>query len=169
MHSKIGAYQQTTSGISFTAQDCYELGTACYSLYGFQYVPGFDTAYITWINNGTKVWTIQVAGMGADTQTEIGARAVPQEPMYIIANLGFSENFGAIDFEHLVFPTTMSIDYIRVYQPKYAHNIGCDPSDFPTATYIDTYADAYSNPNLTLWGEPSYNQTEPKNRLDGGC
>lgn len=64
-----------------------------YSPYG-----SFDNAYITWINNGTKVWTIMSAGMGADTQTEvctilsssiikltptpqIGARAVPQEPM----------------------------------------------------------------------------------------
>jgi len=109
------------------------------------------------------------AGMGADTQTEIAARSVPQEPMYIIANLGFSENFGTINFEHLTLPATMSVDYIRVYQPKDAHNIGCDPSNFPTAAYIDTYAEAYSNPNLTLWGEPSYNQTKPKNRLNGGC
>jgi Beta-glucan synthesis-associated protein SKN1/KRE6/Sbg1 len=51
-------------------------------------------------------------------------------------NLGFSPNFGAIDFEHLVMPTTMSVDYIRVYQPKDAHNIGCDPPNFPTAAYI---------------------------------
>jgi hypothetical protein len=41
----------------------------------------FDGAYITWINNGIPAWTIMSAGMGPDTQTEISARPVPQEPM----------------------------------------------------------------------------------------
>jgi hypothetical protein len=58
---------------------------------------------------------------------------------YIIANLGFSLNFGQIDFDNLVLPTVMSIDYIRVYQPKNAINIGCDPAAFPTAQYIETF------------------------------
>lgn len=80
----------------------------------------------------------------------------------------------------------MSVDYIRVYQPKGAHNIGCDPPDFPTAAYINTYAisykiwkfnciewaaysylGAYTDANLTDW--KSFNQTVPKNRLNGGC
>jgi len=33
----------------------------------------------------------------------------------------------------------MSIDYIRVYQPRDAINIGCDPHDFPTQDYINVY------------------------------
>lgn len=57
---------------------------------------------------------------------------------YIIANLGFSLNFGGIDLQRITFPATMSIDYIRVYQPQNAINIGCDPKDFPTAAYIQT-------------------------------
>lgn len=57
---------------------------------------------------------------------------------YIIVNLGFSHNFGAIDFTALQFPTTMSVDYIRIYQPQNAINYGCDPDNFPTADYIDT-------------------------------
>lgn len=57
---------------------------------------------------------------------------------YIIANLGFSINFGGIDFENIVLPTTMSVDYIRVYQRRDAINIGCDPISFPTRTYIET-------------------------------
>lgn len=36
-----GAYQQTTSGLSLTDQDCYELDKGCYSIYGFEYKPGF--------------------------------------------------------------------------------------------------------------------------------
>ena len=52
-------------------------------------------------------------------------------------NLGMSENFGKVDLAHLVFPTTMRVDWIRVYQPKDAINIGCDPAAFPTAAYIN--------------------------------
>ncbi len=33
----------------------------------------------------------------------------------------------------------MSVDYIRIYQPKDAVNIGCDPKEFPTMQYIETY------------------------------
>lgn len=58
---------------------------------------------------------------------------------YIIANLGMSSNFGFVDVEHLTFPSSMLVDWIRVYQPKNAINIGCDPSDFPTAAYIEQY------------------------------
>jgi len=55
---------------------------------------------------------------------------------YIIANLGMSPSFGKIDFDHLTFPTTMRIDYIRVYQQSDRVNIGCSPDNFPTADYI---------------------------------
>ncbi|KAF7974426.1 hypothetical protein HWV62_12296 [Athelia sp. TMB] len=66
-----GAYQQTTSGLSVTNQSCYELsGTGCFSIYGFEYVPGFDNSYITWINNDLPVWTLMGAGMAADPLTE---------------------------------------------------------------------------------------------------
>lgn len=57
---------------------------------------------------------------------------------YLIVNLGFSHNFGDINFDLLTFPTTMSVDYIRVYQPKDAVNVGCDPAAFPTTKYIET-------------------------------
>ncbi|KXN90403.1 Beta-glucan synthesis-associated protein KRE6 [Leucoagaricus sp. SymC.cos] len=165
-----GVYQQTTSGLSVTNQDCYELEKGCFSVYGFEYEPGFDKAYITWINDGKQAWSLMGAGMAADQLTQIHARPVPQEPMYIIANLGFSENFGNIEFDKLQLPATMSIDYIRVYQPKDAVNIGCDPADFPTAKYIETYQEAYTNFNLTLWNTEQYPSEWPKNRLqEGGC
>ena len=47
--------------------------------------------------------------------------------------------FGDVDLEHLQLPATMRVDYIRIYQPSHAINIGCDPKDFPTAEYINTY------------------------------
>lgn len=55
---------------------------------------------------------------------------------YLIVNLGMSRNFGYVDLDHLTFPTTMKVDYIRIYQDPDNINIGCDPPDFPTAAYI---------------------------------
>ena len=55
---------------------------------------------------------------------------------YILVNLGMSTNFGFVDLEHLTFPTTMKVDYIRVYQDLSMKNVGCDPEDFPTGAYI---------------------------------
>lgn len=41
----------------------------------------FDDGYITWISSGKAVWTLNAGGLAADTETEIGARLIPQEPM----------------------------------------------------------------------------------------
>lgn len=71
-----------------TDQDCYELDQRCYSVYGFEYVPGFDNAYITWISDGKAAWTVMAAGVGPDPLTEIGPRPIPQEPM--VMNLSSS-------------------------------------------------------------------------------
>lgn len=55
-------------------------------------------------------------------------------------NLGMSPSFEGQDFQHLIFPSKMYIDYIRVYQradvdPK--DGIGCSPPNYPTAKYIE--------------------------------
>ncbi|KAF7377691.1 Beta-glucan synthesis-associated protein [Mycena sanguinolenta] len=163
-----GAFQQATSVVTQTNQKCYELLDNCFSEYGFEYQPGFGDAYISWISDGAIAWTLNVAGMTADSQTQIGDRPVPQEPMYILANLGMSTNFGTVDLEHLTFPTTLKLDWVRVYQYPDQINIGCDPEDFPTQAYINTYAEAYSNPNLTTWVD-DYKQTVPKNSFLGEC
>lgn len=39
-----GVFQQATSGVTETDQNCYELETGCFSIYGFEYKPGFDDA-----------------------------------------------------------------------------------------------------------------------------
>lgn len=78
---RIGVYQQTTSGLALTNQNCYELESNCYAIYGFEYKPGYDDAYITWINDGKLSWTIHGHGMGPDTRTEISRRLVSMEPM----------------------------------------------------------------------------------------
>ncbi|KAJ3784212.1 glycoside hydrolase family 16 protein [Lentinula aff. detonsa] len=164
-----GDTQQATSVVTTTNQLCYELSDApCYSTYAFEYKPGFDDAYITWYSSGTPAWTLNVAGMGADTATEISARPIPQEPMYLIINLGMSENFGEVDLEHLTFPNHLKVDYVRVYQDPSNINIGCDPTDFPTAAYINEYMEAYINPNLTTWVD-DFKQENPKNSFVDSC
>lgn len=64
---------------------------------------------------------------------------------YLIVNLGMSSNFGFVDLEHLPFPVTMSIDWIRVYQRTDSINYTCDPPEFPTQAYINTYIEAYNS------------------------
>ncbi|KAF6762238.1 glucosidase [Ephemerocybe angulata] len=163
--------QQAASVVTDTNQRCYQLLEDCYSIYAFEYKPGFDGAYVTWLSDNKLAWTLEAAGFGANALTEISARPVPQEPMYIIVNLGMSPNFGDIDFEHLTFPAVMEIDYIRVYQPSDSINIGCDPEDFPTKAYIEKHVDAYMNYNLTDWrpGKGGYGQPFPKNSFLGEC
>ncbi|CAA7263155.1 unnamed protein product [Cyclocybe aegerita] len=171
--SKLNTYigsatQQATSVVTNTNSNCYELGTGCYSVYGFEYKPGFDDGYITWISSNQVAWTMKAAGVGPDPSVQISARPVSQEPMYIIANLGMSTSFGAVDLTALAFPAHMKIDYVRVYQPANAVNIGCNPRDFPTKDYIDKYIEAYTNPNLTTW-EDDYHQSWPKSSFLDQC
>lgn len=81
---KGNVYQQSTSVVSETNQQCYEKSAdPCFAVYGFQYKPGYqaDDAYITWINNNQPSWTIHAAGVGADPVAQISARAIPQEPL----------------------------------------------------------------------------------------
>ena len=39
-----GPTQQATSVVTQTNQNCYEGGAGCFSVYGFEYKPGFDDA-----------------------------------------------------------------------------------------------------------------------------
>ncbi|KAF8906538.1 glycoside hydrolase family 16 protein [Gymnopilus junonius] len=162
------ATQQAASLVTNTNPSCYEDDGGCYSVYGFEYKSGFDTGYITWITNGQQAWTLNAPGMGPDPSVQISTRPISQEPMYLIANLGMSRGFGPVDLSNLPFPVHMRIDYIRVYQPKDAINIGCDPKNFPTQNYINSYIEAYTNPNLTTWTD-DYQQPWPKNSFLGQC
>ena len=91
-----GVYQQAVSAVMNTAQKCYTNLTGCYSAYGFEYETG-DNGYITWVNNGTKSWTIRGPAMGPNQYAQVGSRPVSQEPMYIVVNLGMSPGFGYIE------------------------------------------------------------------------
>ncbi|KAF9016764.1 glycoside hydrolase family 16 protein [Hymenopellis radicata] len=154
-----GEFQQSTSVVTDTPASCYQLANnPCFAVYGFEYKPGYDDAYIEWVSNDKSAWRLNAAGVGADTTAEISARPIPQEPML----------WGTIDFEHLTFPAVMLIDYVRVYQDPKHINVGCDPIDFPTQSYINQYPAAYYNANLTTWVD-DFGQPFPKNSLVNGC
>ncbi|PWN95541.1 SKN1-domain-containing protein [Tilletiopsis washingtonensis] len=168
--------QQSASGVADTNQDAYELSGGTFSTYGFEYVPGLesDGAYITWYLDGKLAWRMNAAAVGADARAQISARTIPEEPMYLILNLALSSGFGYVDFDKLTFPATMSVDYVRIYQPPDKINVGCDPPNFPTADYIQKHLEAYTNSNLTTWGNTrdvgGFEQDWPRNRLySGGC
>ena len=70
--------------------------TGCYSTYGFEYAPGND-GYVTWVSDDRLAWTVRGAAMGANAVSMVSERPVPQEPMYLLLNLGLSENFGPVE------------------------------------------------------------------------
>ena len=68
------------------------------------------------------------------------------------------------DFDNLVFPAHMSIDYVRVYQRDgQPDRVGCDPANRPTYDYIKNNEDIYYNRNITEFPKSKI----PKNRLQG--
>ena len=73
--------EQAASVVTNNDQDCYTGETGCFSVYGFEYEPGFDNAYISWIANNKLAWTAMEAGFAADSRVNISARPISQEPM----------------------------------------------------------------------------------------
>ncbi|KAF8323063.1 glycoside hydrolase family 16 protein [Clavulina sp. PMI_390] len=150
---KGAVFQESVSGLFETNQAAYSglaaAGSApTFATYGFEYKPGLD-GYITWVNDGTPSWSVGAAATGANTITNISARPIPQEPMYLLANLAISPTFGEISAS-LTFPAVMYIDYVRVYQDPNAKNIGCSPKDFPTEDYINSYGTPFYSSSQTF-------------------
>jgi hypothetical protein len=49
------------------------------------------------VNDGKPAWWIKASAMSPDADAQVGQRPIPYEPMYLIINLGISENFGEIE------------------------------------------------------------------------
>ncbi|GAA5825836.1 hypothetical protein JCM11251_000020 [Rhodosporidiobolus azoricus] len=174
---KGGVYQQVISGLSETNPDSYNTSNPDeMATYGVEYRPtawdGYGTGEIYWLQQGDAMWRFSDKAVAASARENISNRTVTNEPLYIIANLGMSPSFQWVDFENLVFPAYMHIDYIRVYQDPDHINIGCSPEDMPTAEYIERHKPAYINSNYTTWDDylADYpNVTTPRNRLVDDC
>ncbi|KAH8104849.1 glycoside hydrolase family 16 protein [Cristinia sonorae] len=166
---KGGVYQQAISAV--TTIDSNNYNDQGYATYGYEWWSDpkhRDDGYITWFSEGQKTWTMTAATIGPDETAQISARIVPEEPMYIIMNLGMSPSFQRQDYKHLTFPVKMYIDYVRVYQRSgVKEGVGCSPSHHPTADYIEQHANAYTNANWTTWEKAGY--SFPRNSRYDGC
>lgn len=142
-----GVYQQALSTVTNLNNDWYD-GNA-YQTYGFEYEPGAD-GYVVWNVGGERTW--RVTGNAVGPNANIGQRVIPEEPMALIINFGMSNGFAALNMSGLgpLMPATMRLDYIRIYQDSNGE-LTCDPVGYPTTSYIAQHAEAYNNPNLTLW------------------
>ncbi|GAA5934221.1 hypothetical protein JCM10213_003734 [Rhodosporidiobolus nylandii] len=165
-----GNTQQVTSGLSETDPDTYN-STTNFMKYGFEYITserdGWGNGRITWTQDDEPMWTITDRSMAANNVSMVGNRVVTAEPMYILLNLGMSENFGVIQEDKLVFPSKMRVDYVRVYQDKDHISVGCDPKENPTVDYINRNKELYMNPNITVYGDVG--RVFPKNSLVDTC
>ncbi|KAJ7600970.1 glycoside hydrolase family 16 protein [Mycena floridula] len=166
-----GRFQQAISSVTYIDSANYD--DQGYATYGFEWWSNPDNrpeGFITWFSNGIKSWTMNAAAIGPDSQSQISARLIPEEPMFLVFNLGLSKGFQAQDYKHLVFPSKMYIDYVRIYQRagvKIKDGLTCNPSTRPTSDYINRHINAYTNANLTRWVDAGY--SFPKNSAYDGC
>ncbi|KAH9042091.1 glycoside hydrolase family 16 protein [Lactarius pseudohatsudake] len=164
-----GLYQQAVSGLSDISSSNYNgSGFATYAYEWWSNPNHRSDGYVQWYSEGQKTWRATYASLAGDSTTGISNRIIPEEPMYLILNLGMAPSFQKQDFQHLQFPSKMYIDYIRVYQRSdVSDGVGCNPSSHPTTDYINNHLNAYSNPNLTTWSQANY--SFPRNSLLDGC
>ncbi|KAG7095457.1 hypothetical protein E1B28_006198 [Marasmius oreades] len=86
---KGGVYQQATSYVTKTDPECYSMEGGCFSIYGFEYKPGYNEGYISWMSNNRLSWTIKGSGLAADENVKISARPISQEPMVLTISSRF--------------------------------------------------------------------------------
>lgn len=158
-----GPVQQAASGATTLNTAWY--GGHSYQTYGFDYTPGENDGRITWYVGDDPTWTLYGPAMSANGNVE--ARNVPAEPLSIIMNLGLSQSWVYIDFPALDFPTTMYVDYVRIYQDSSKRQVTCDPEDYPTYDYIKNHTIVYENNNYTNFTDAGYDW--PRNRFMHGC
>jgi len=174
-------FQQAVSAKVNTSDTAYQHTGGEYDTYAFEYVPGkSEDSYITWFMSDKPVVDLNASAIGPNKATEVGARLIPDEPMYLILNLGMSSSFVWINWDEIDKdfdqPYEMRVDYVRVYQDEDSispDSISCNPKDRPTKEYIERHLEAYTNPLLTSWDLPAdqggYNHPIPGNKLMGQC
>jgi len=166
---KGGVFQQALSALTHIDSAWYN-GNA-YAPYAYEWWSDpskRSDGYITWFINNEKTWTITSDTVGPDPTSQVSQRLIPEEPMYLILNLGLSSSFQRQDYKHLQFPSKMYVDYIRVYQREGVRNgVTCNPRSHPTTDYINSHLNAYTDPNLTTWSSAGYRP--PRNLRYHGC
>lgn len=162
-----GPIQQAVSAITTLNTTWYQFGPNAgkFQKYAYEFLNDDEDGYIRWFVGDVPTFTLYATALHPNGN--INWRRISKEPMSIVMNLGISNNWAYIDWQFIFFPVTMSIDYVRIYQPNNSIDMTCDPASHPTYDYIEAHKIAYTNPNLTTWEEAGY--TFPKNILTGNC
>ncbi|KAF2870805.1 beta-glucan synthesis-associated [Massariosphaeria phaeospora] len=160
-----GPFQQAVSATTNLNENWYD--GKQYQKYSFEYVPGEgEDAYIVWKVGGQTTFVLDGRAIGPNGN--IQARQIAEEPMSLVLNLGISNSWTFIDWQKLVFPTVMRVDYVRWYQKKgEEHLVTCDPPGFETTRYIKDHMNAYTNPNFTKWDQTGHPWPTHKLNNDG--
>ncbi|KAJ4351057.1 beta-glucan synthesis-associated protein [Ascochyta clinopodiicola] len=160
-----GPYQQAISATTNLNKNWFD--GQQYQRYSFEYVPGEgEDAFISWKVGDQTMFMMDGRAIGPNGN--IQARQVSEEPMSLILNLGISDSWTWIDWEHMKFPAVMRVDYVRWYQKKGEEKlVTCDPPGFETTKYIKEHMNAYTNPNLTQWDQTGHKW--PKHELNSDC
>lgn len=159
-----GPYQQAISATTNLNKDWFDGNQ--YQRYSFEYVPGEGkNSFISWKVGGETMFMMDGRAIGPNGN--IQARQISEEPMSMILNLGISDSWTWIDWDHLSFPAVMRVDYVRLYQKEGEEMVTCDPPGFETTEYIKKHKKAYTNVNLTKWEETGY--PWPKHKLNSDC
>ncbi|KAL6704262.1 beta-glucan synthesis-associated protein [Coniothyrium glycines] len=159
-----GPFQQAISATTNLNKDWYD--GVQYQRYSFEYAPGEGPdAFISWQVGDQPMFMMDGRAIGPNGN--IQARQISEEPMSLILNLGISNSWTWIDWDHMVFPAVMRVDYVRWYQKEGEEMVTCDPPGFETTDYIKKHKVAYTNPNLTEWDDTGYGW--PKHKLNTDC
>lgn len=133
-------YQDSFSAISSLDKTFFEQ----FHTFAVDWAPG---QHLRWLIDGQVLFELTqqaLAAVSNATGASVGQRLIPVEPMYLIFNLGMSDDFTPVDKFRLPFPSMFEIDYLRVYQNPSAIDVGCSPKGFPTEQYIACNSDTYS-------------------------
>ena len=147
-----------------------------YWTYRMEWKLGAD-GKVAWYYDGAFVWSMDAASFGeyqvCAAKPEGGQacertppREMPNEPMSLVINTAigtWNGGMSALDGKH--WPASFWIDYVRVWQPKGELNIGCNPPDYPTKTYIEAHQEWYGEP-VTPSGYDTCPEVYPKSAYD---
>lgn len=120
-----------------------------YQRYSYDYQPGSGEDAFVAFNVADEIQG-RFDGRALGPNGNVQQRLVSEEPMSMIMNLGISNAWTNIQWDKLVFPATMRIDYVRLYQRPGQESVTCDPPGYPTTKYIAKHPEAYNNPNYTV-------------------
>ncbi|QSZ33584.1 hypothetical protein DSL72_005152 [Monilinia vaccinii-corymbosi] len=144
-----GPFQQAISGTTLLNNAWYD--NQAYQKYAFEYIPGTASGKIAWFVGDHQTFLMDGRAIGQNGN--VAPRQVSEEPMSMVLNLGISGAWSEVLIGDLRFPTTMFVDYVRIYQRAGEESVTCDPEGYETTAYIRGHMKAHGTKQATN-GQP---------------